>query len=259
MMKDLLRPFRQIRETLLNIWGGIWKLLLANFIFFLITLPVQVWVMIQFNIVLVNREGSFFFSIGALAAALLRIIPVPIQIIIFTVDAFLLGPVTVGLCYVVSSTVHGKHVWIWPGMKDAALENWKQALPIGIMDLIAVYSFFAYLFSDSIQLAAAYLPIRIVWGVFAILYLCFRTVVYEAMLSVRLTFADLIKDSLIVGILSFARVLLIVLVTLGVALLCTYIDLAAYLLFFYSLISTLASVLISPKIKRYLISGNHGQ
>ncbi len=252
MMKDLPRPFRQIRETLLNIWGGIWKLLLANFIFFLITLPVQVWVMIQFNIVLVNREGSFFFSIGALAAALLRIIPVPIQIIIFTVDAFLLGPVTAGLCYIVSSTVRGKHVWIWPGMKDAALENWKQAMPVGIMDLIAIYASFSYLFSDSIRLAAGFFPLRIVWGIFAVIYLCFRAVVYEAMLSVQLTFPALVKDSLIVGVLSFFRVLLIAILTIGVSLLCAYIDLAAYPLFFYSLISTFASVLISPRISRYL-------
>ena len=252
-MKTRKTVLAWIRETALNVWGGAWSLIAANFLYFLVTLPVQIWAMIRFNGILAEQGGSLFFTVGALAAAVLGRVPVWIRTAVFILDVLLLGPATAALRYAASSAVRGRHFWVWPDLKAAALRNARQAVPVGILDVLALYGSMTYLLSGGAGTVPA--ALRAGWGILAVLYLCFRVPVYDVMVRVELPFSALIKDALIVGLCSPMRVLLAALFAAAAVFACGYIDLIAEPVFLYALISTVSSALFSPVVDRTLLPG----
>ena len=233
-----------------NIWNGLSRLLILNFLFFLVTIPVQAWAMTQINLITANNDLGIFFGIGAALNAALQLLPPAVHFLLFALDALAFGPMCVAMHAVVSRTVQGERVWLWPDLKKSISENWKQAMLIGVVDILVFFASLNYFVSGSGGM-------RLIWLVMVVIYLCFRAAVYEILFRVELRFFDLMKDALLIGLLSFWRVLLLILGGLALILACGYIDVAAYPVFLYVLIDVLAALLIHPQVRRYLLSGEN--
>lgn len=234
-----------IKKYVVNIWNGLSKLLFLNILFFLTTIPVQAWFTAQINLITVRNNLGVFFGIGAALNALLESLPSALHLLLFAVDVLAFGPACVGIHAVTSRIVRGDPVWVWPDLKKSIHENWKQAMIVGIADILVFFASLNYFISD-------FGGIRSFWIVLVLMYLCVRVTVYEIMFRMELSFFDLIKDALLIGLLSIWRVALLIIISLCIVWLCGYIDMFGYPLFVFALIDVIATVLIQPKVQQYL-------
>lgn len=112
------------------------------------------------------------------------------------------GPCTAGVAYVVRNWARDEHAFIWSDFKDAVKENWKQALlTSAITSVMPMLMYVGWRFYG--QMAAnqviMILPQILVIMVGVIWALCV-TYMYPLMVTYRLKYRDLIRNSLLLGV-----------------------------------------------------------
>jgi len=173
------------------------------------------------------------------------------------------GIVNVGTAYILRNLVKGEPVFFWNDFARAIKRNWKQALPMGILDglmlIIVAYDllFFALLLgTGGIVNALMFGAMVVVAGV----YLAMRSYVYIMMSTFDLKFVKLLKNAFIFSILGFKRNIVAILGVIGVLAVNYYVftvflPLGVILPFVitFSLIQLMGIYAAYPKMKEIMI------
>ena len=131
------------------------------------------------------------------------------------------GPVQAGLAYVTRNWARDEHAFMWADFKDAVKENWKQALGVSaltsIVPTIVYLGWYFYGQMADTQGAFFMVPkvlivsIGIVWALGAVF-------MYPMMVSYRMKFKEVIKNSILLAIARLPQTVGIRLVMLVLAL-----------------------------------------
>ncbi len=113
------------------------------------------------------------------------------------------GPFTPGLCYVTRNWARDEHAFIFSDFKDAVKENWKQGLLTGfITGLVPLVAYVCWDFYGSLagQSGAFYVIPQMLTLVLALLWLMSLMFTYPLMVSYRLTYGQLLRNSFLLTI-----------------------------------------------------------
>lgn len=112
------------------------------------------------------------------------------------------GPVQAGLAYVTRNWSRDEHAFIWSDFKDAVKENWKQALGVSaITSILPIIMYVGYQFYG--QQAAGnilFMVPQMLIVMVGIVWALALTFLYPMMVSYRVTFGQLIKNSLVMAV-----------------------------------------------------------
>ena len=218
----------------------------------------------------VNGIGTASGGIGNLPAALLGIhggmstifSPTVVTYILYAIAAlfvFTFGPVNAGCAYFVKNLVKGEPVFLWQDFITTIKRNWKQALPMGILDLVVIGMCAFSLMSYYVNYARYY---YLFWVMLLIimLYTFIRFYLYTIMVTFELTFFQIIKNSVIFCLLGFARNFIMFAAICGMLFLVVWLGTIFLPLFVISLFilifatsSFMGTYAAYPKIKQYMI------
>ncbi len=211
------------------------------------------------NVLYTNFAGLLLDNSGAsgLTSALRSLFSVPIENSVMTTGNFVfiglsaliiftIGIVSVGVTYVLREIARGNPVFLLEDFFHAIKNNWKQALPFGILDgiMLLLIPFNLYYFFVQNSFFSGFL----LWIMIVItyLYLSMRHYVYLEIITFDLPLMKILKNALIMSIYNFKRNILaflggLVLVVLNFLCFFTTITvplgIALPLLFFFSLTS----------------------
>ena len=112
------------------------------------------------------------------------------------------GPVQAGLAYVTRNWSRDEHAFIWADFKDAVKENWKQGLGVSaITSVLPIIMYVGYQFYGQ-QAATSMLfmvPQMLILMV-GLIWALALTFLYPMMVSYRVSFGQLIKNSVVMAI-----------------------------------------------------------
>jgi len=127
------------------------------------------------------------------------------------------GPFTPGLCYITRNWARDEHAFIFSDFKDAVKENWKQGLLTGfITGLVPIVAYVCWDFYGSMagQNGALYVIPQMLTLVLAILWMMSLLFTYPLMVSYRLTYGQLLRNSFLLTIGRLPQTVLFKLVSL---------------------------------------------
>ncbi len=163
----------------------------------------------------VNGIGTASGGLGDFSAPLLGIhgalgtifSPTVVTYVLYAIAAlfiFTFGPVNAGCTYIVRNLVKSEHIFMWQDFIGTIKQNWKQALPMGILDLavlgLALYSLTSYYYNYEYYFIFFWMMILIL-----ALYSFIRFYLYTIMVTFELKFFQIIKNSMIFALLGFKR------------------------------------------------------
>ncbi|HPF86427.1 MAG TPA: YesL family protein [Candidatus Limiplasma sp.] len=172
-------------------------------------------------------EANILYSEGTLALADMQsqistdvdaLKSIAMFCLLFFVPAITItGPFTPGLCYVTRNWARDEHAFIFSDFKDAVKENWKQGLLTGfITGLVPIvayvcWDFYGSMASDSSSL---YVVPQMLTLLLALIWLMSLIFTYPLMVSYKLTYPQLIRNSLLLTIGRLPQTILFKLITL---------------------------------------------
>ncbi len=112
------------------------------------------------------------------------------------------GPVQAGMAYVTRTWARDEHAFVWSDFKDAVKENWKQALGVSVISGVlpfVIYVCFRFYGSMAGDNAFFMLPQMIVL-MLGIVWVLGLTFMYPMMVSYRMSFKDVIKNSVLLAL-----------------------------------------------------------
>jgi len=155
------------------------------------------WVMIFVNI-------YHFFTGSTIKMAL--------GLILLAASALCLGPLSAGMAYISRNTSREEHTFA-TDIFSVGWENKKQAIPMGIIDLIATFSVLLYFFYDFAAMNPGYGMLMDFLKYFAVVvyvfYIVFRIYAYMIMVTFEMTFGEILKNAFILTYSNLHRTLLI--------------------------------------------------
>lgn len=229
------------------------RLICVNALYALVTLPVFVWLMALIN---TTSMELGFGAISVMGTVLLSIVinwPGAVLVALLIVSILLMGPATAALSYATLNCAWDRPGMFWAGFWSAWKENWKQSLPIGLVDVLACFGTLYYFVDGTIAFGSFAPVLKVVWCIFMLIYCMIRVYVYPIMVTVELPMGALIKNSMILSILKPGRPLSVILITAVLCLMCVVADLVIVPLFLYSFVAFSAAFFTQPVIEKYLI------
>ena len=172
---------------------------------------------------------------------------------------FTFGPVNAACAYIVRNLVKGEPIFMWEDFKMTIKNNWKQAVPMGILDLLMFalcsYALILYYYNYNNYYMMFY-PMILVF----ILYIFMRFYVYTMMVTFDLKFFRILKNAAIFTLVGFGRNLLmffgcVMLVLFTMWLYTLFVPLAVISIFMilFSGCSFMGPYAAWPKIQKYMI------
>lgn len=208
------------------------------------------------------------FAVSALYGIFGMQVPIsantPTTLVFFGLTALLLftfGPVNAGVTHITRSMLRGDPVFLWHDFTHTIKKNWRQAIPMGIIDLGALFllGYDVRYFWSNLTSVWMYVMFYVSLFMFVVFFMM-RFYMYHIMITFDLSIFKILKNSLIFAILGIKRNLLallgiIVLIALNLLLFGTYVPIGIILPFvivpaIMLLIETYAAY---PKIKEYMI------
>ena len=151
------------------------------------------------------------------------------SVVLFLIPAILVtGPVEAGIAYVCRNWARDEHAFIWGDFKDAVKDNWKQGLGISaITSVMPVIMFVCYSFySEMSKESVVYMVPQMLVLLIGVIWWLGLVFFYPLMVSYKMTFGQLIKNGLMLGVGRLPQ-------ALGFRLLCLVpVLICAFLLFF---------------------------
>ena len=119
---------------------------------------------------------------------------------------FTFGIVNVGAAYVTRSICTGDPVFVYSDFIYAIRRNWKQALPLGILDLL-IAIVVVYNLLTTLQTGGGFGSGVVFWGnlIFGLIYFFMRNYFYLQMVTFDLKIFKIIKNSLIFALIGWKR------------------------------------------------------
>lgn len=229
------------------------QLMGVNALYALITLPVFVWLMSLINAAAMDMGVGAISVMGTVVLSLVINWPTPILAGLLLVSVLLMGPATAALSYAALDCAWDRPGMFWAGFWAAWKENWKQALPFGIVDALVCFVTLCYLVDATAVFGELGSVLKAVWCVMLLLYCMIRVYLYPIMVTVELPLGALIRNSLILSILKPWRPLVVILIAAVLCLLCVVADLVIVPLFLYSFVAFSAAFFAQPVMEQYLI------
>ena len=229
------------------------RLICVNALYALITLPVFVWLMSLINAAAMDMGIGAISVMGTVLLSVVINWPGPVLAALLIVSIVLLGPATAALSYATLCCAWDRPGMFWAGFWSAWKENWKQALPIGILDVLVCFGTLYYLVDGAVVFGEFAGTVKVIWCVLGLLYGMVRVYLYPIMVTVELPMGALLKNSLILTVLKPGRALPVILIAGFLCLLCVVADLVIVPLFLYSLVAFSAAFFTQPVIEKYLI------
>ena len=147
------------------------------------------------------------------------------------------GPVQAGMAYITRNWARDEHAFIWSDFKDAVKENWKYGLGISaitaVMPMI-IYTCFTF-YGDLTKQSAIYIVPQMITVTLGILWMLATTFMYPIMVSYKVKFKGVLKNSMMLAIARLPHTIAVRLAALIPALLCILIFLLTG--FIYSLLA----------------------
>lgn len=229
------------------------RLLQLNLVYALITLPLYVWLTTLIN-ANAAQAGGIVTILGPLMLYFVMDWPAPVLIVLVTLSALLLGPATAAMSYAALNCAWDRPGLFWPGFREAWKANWKQALPIGLLDVFACFATVYYLVDGNAVFGSLADTVKFIWALMLLLYGLIRVYLYPIMVTVDLSFGALLKNSLILALMKPWRPLLVLAVTAALLALCIIGDIVLVPCFLYSMIAFTAAFLTQSVIEQYLLN-----
>lgn len=113
------------------------------------------------------------------------------------------GPVQAGMAYVTRNWSRDEHAFIWADFKDAVKENWKQGLGVSVItSLVPLVLYVGYQFygQQAAKTSVLFMIPQMLMVVLSILWMLGVTFMYPMMVSYKVTFGQLIKNSIIIAV-----------------------------------------------------------
>ena len=243
-----------------------WRFISTNLCYFLITLPMVIYVFYLINGIFADRleamgEGNILFAGVGFIASFFSFIPAWLNTPLLILSVLLYGPITMGLTYMYRNFAREEHAWasdLW----SRAWSNARQGLFFGILDLLLtglfVWGMFGNLASEGRNLSYALSTIlSVISGVALVIWLFMRHYTYLMAVTINLSAFQILKNAWLFVVLGFRRNLISGLVTLACVvvtfLLAPLITVITLPLFFYSFSWFCTVFTCYPIIKKYLV------
>ena len=205
------------------------------------------------------RKKRFFVFWSLYFRKFWKLMQANVLYVLFSLPVLSWGLAEVGLTYVTRNFVREKHAFIWSDFVDTIRKNWKQALPIGIVNLAVTFLliFDLYFYRDNL-----------LWlVVMSFLFLVFTFMKFYMPLMIvtfRLSWKQLYKNALIfafvgllpnllITVLSAVFYILVVGCVVSTNFPLLTLLLVFYILFFPAFRSFLIQFCIFPLVKRHMI------
>ena len=143
--------------------------------------------------------------------------------LLFLIPAILItGPVEAGIAYVCRNWARDEHAFIWSDFKDAVKDNWKQGLGISaITSVLPMIMYVCYMFySEMANQSMIYFVPQVLVLLIGFIWCLGLVFFYPLMVSYKMTFLQLLKNGLMLGIGRLPQTVGIKLVCLVPALIC---------------------------------------
>ncbi len=152
------------------------------------------------------------------------LVPVTATYILYGLSALTLltfGVVNVGTAYILRNIAMGEPVFTWTDFWYAIKRNWKQALPLGIIDVIINVVLVVNIYNMVIIQDPTYFESFMLWAniIIFLIYFFMRYYMYIQMVTFDLSIGKILKNSLIFTLLGLKRNLVALIgIILGIAL-----------------------------------------
>ena len=229
------------------------RLICVNALYALITMPVFVWLMSLINAAAMDMGIGAISVMGTVMLSIVIEWPGVILAALMILSILMMGPATAALSYATLNCAWDRPGMFWAGFWGAWKENWKQALPVGLVDILVCFGTLYYLVDANAVFGQFGTVLKIVWCVFMLIYSMIRVYLYPIMVTVELPLGALVKNSLILSVLKPGRPLSVILIAACLCLLCVVADLFIVPLFLYSFVAFSAAFFTQPVIEKYLI------
>lgn len=229
------------------------KLLFANLICAIVCLPVYVWLTGIINLIVIEETGGVISVLSSVLMAIVVDWPQWILILLVVASALLCGPVNAALSHCARNCAWDIPGMFWSEFFEAFKENLKQSMMIGIFDIVLIFSSIYYLIDGRTAFGAFFPVLLIVWIIFALFYSFAHAYFFPVMVSVDLSFFDLIKNCFILALVKIWRPLAVLAITAALLFCCLWADMLIIPCFFFSVIAYASSFLGRPVIEKYLI------
>ena len=186
-----------------------WKYLELNLVYFLILLPVIMYIYVfvyQNSVEALASAGIVLVDIYTLmldfSMMYFEYVPIFIQIILLIASVICYGPAKAGMTYVLRNFTNERHSWL-SDMFDKAKENFRQGLFFGILDIIVclvVFYNLAYANGEGMMRIAKYLSI-----LFFIFYGFMKRYIYQMIVTVNLSVFDIFKNAWLLSFIGIFR------------------------------------------------------
>ncbi len=112
------------------------------------------------------------------------------------------GPVEAGIAYITRNWARDEHAFVWSDFKDAVKSNWKQGL--GVSAITSVLPIVVYIgwnfYSAYSERNVLFMVPQMLMLLIGIVWLLGLTYMYPMMVSYRVKFRELLRNSLILGV-----------------------------------------------------------
>ena len=155
------------------------------------------------------RDPATMAVFGALGVQIQNTAMTSASYVLFGLSALTLvtfGLTKVGTTYIIRSMIRGEPAFLLADFKHAVKRNWKQALPIGMIDL-AAFILFPVNIIILLESGGTFLNSVLLWTniLFLIVFLFMRPYIYLQMITFDLKIGKLLKNAMIFSLLGFKR------------------------------------------------------
>ena len=243
-----------------------WRFLTMNLWYFLITLPMVLYVFYALNGYFADRleeigEGVMLISGVAFLANVFSFIPRFLNMPLLILSLLAYGPITMGFTYILRNFAREEHAWM-SDFWSRAWSNVRQGLFFGIADILivclCVSGMFGGLAAEGKNVSYALSVIRsVVCGIALVVWLFMRHYTYLMAVTVNLSVFHILKNAWLFVILGFGRNVLSSLVTLACMvvtfLLAPLLTIIFLPLFFWSFSWFCTVFTCYPIVKKYIV------
>ncbi len=188
------------------------------------------------------EKSSLFLYFEILGRKFWDLIKLNLIFMLFCLPVITIGPALAARSYILREFVKEKPVFLWSDFKDKFLENFKQTLPVGLLQLFTTVLFALNIYYLTMQLDLNETVRLFFIGLTGAVFLLFSYVyyyVYTLLVTFELSYTDAYRNSLIFAFQGFLRntlagILKVAFVAfLGLLL---YLSFAVHPLFFFFLV-----------------------
>lgn len=243
-----------------------WRFLTLNLWYFLITLPMLLYVFYTLNGYFADRlkeigDGVILLAGVGFIANVFSFVPQFLNIPLLVVSVLVYGPITMGFTYILRNFAREEHAWM-SDFWSRAWSNVRQGLFFGVADLLVLWICLNGMFGGIAEAGknvgyALSVILSVICGLVLLVWLFMRHYTYLMAVTVNLNVFHILKNAWLFVFLGFGRNVLSSLVTLACIvvtfLLAPLLTIILLPLFFFSFSWFCTVFTCYPIIKKYII------